>query len=425
MRRMYGVKKNMERQYAEYKKSGTWLHNSVSYKQDRYLDDNNKALANKLFNTLHIKQGYEVEQKYQDFEILLANLFDQIKKPISISLSKNNWGQSRYSMTSYFTITLVYKLYNAKFIEMKKGYDTERESRMTRIWATEKLLDYFPEFATCVLSKPIELVHLKDAKGKLQEYKDTAETWRIRTILKRINKVNSKADIKYLQYKLHANLIAIFRERFTWYGRLHTTGFRHYQGFDKLERAEFTINGDNIVELDYSGLQPNLLYASEGIQYFGDPYSVIDNRREIRPFLKQVLLRMINAKNETAAERSAKNWFYEKHEDEELEMIKRIIKLIDIDGTAVRTIMDKFFEAHKPIAHYFCHGKVTGMKLMNKDAKIALDIINHFAKKNVPILCVHDSFIVQKQYEEELNLVMKNTYKRHTGFRINVKKEIG
>jgi len=34
-------------------------------------------------------------------------------------------------------------------------------------------------------------------------------------------------------------------------------------------------------------------------------------------------------------------------------------------------------EAHKPISHYFCKGKDTGMRIMNKDAKIALDIVNH------------------------------------------------
>jgi hypothetical protein len=58
---------------------------------------------------------------------------------------------------------------------------------------------------------------------------------------------------------------------------------------------------------------------------------------------------------------------------------------------------------------------------MNADSKIALDVINHFAKKNISILSIHDSFIVQAQYKIELYNTMKAVYKKHTGFDINIK----
>lgn len=397
--------------------TGAWLQRNVRFDQDRYLNEENKLLASKLLDSLNIEGGYKAEQKLRDTEILLANLFQQTRKPVSISLNQNDYKQSRYNKVSYFIVALIYYLKEAKYIKMKRGFNNVKENpRMTRIWATDKLLSEFPLYTTGVFWKPTELVVLRDSKGKLKEYTDTRETWRIRDILKRVNEVNSKADIRYKASKLSAFLVAIFVEKFTWYGRLHSKGFRHYQGIkgkDK-ERAKITINGDPIKEWDYSGLHPNLLYAAEGIQYKGDPYSVVDKRPEARPFLKAILLCMLNAKNEITAERAANYWLYEAEPTEQEELKKLGI-------TRARPFIDKFMIEHEPIAHYFCKGKDTGMRVMNKDSKIALDIVNHFAKQDIPILSVHDSFIVQEKYREELLQVMKNEYKKHTGFRIKIK----
>ena len=79
--------------------------------------------------------------------------------------------------------------------------------------------------------------------------------------------------------------------------------------------------------------------------------------------------------------------------------------------------MQAFFDVHKSIAHYFCNGKESGLRIVNKDSKIALDIINHFVKQGRPILCIHDSFIVEQKYKNELKNVMKKTYTKHTKFR--------
>lgn len=413
MKRIKGVLEDAERQRAEFKESGAWLHDSVPFNQDRYLDDKNKALANQLFNFLHLEGGYKTEQRRKDFEILLANLFDQTIKPISISLNKNDWKSTRYNNSSYTTIKeLLSILHKKKYIDMKEGYYFVEGSRMTRISATERLLEYFPEYPTGVLSKPKELVILRDEKGKLKEYTDTRETWRIRAILSLVNEVNSKADIMYLQYKLQGALVAIFNERFTWYGRLHTKGFRHYQGFNEEERSEITINGNSVVEKDYSGLHPFLLYAEEGIQYSADPYSIIDKRPEVRPFLKIILLSMLNAKDEVSAEKAANYWLFQNNIERE--------QLLTLGVSRAKPFIDKFLEVHEKISHHFCKGKDTGMKIMNKDSKIALDVLNYFAKKNIPILCVHDSFIVQNQYQDELIQVMRDMYKKHTGFRIKI-----
>ncbi|NQU79982.1 MAG: hypothetical protein HQ543_00515 [Bacteroidetes bacterium] len=407
------VGKDAKKHREEFRKSGAWLHNSVKFNSDVHLSRKYKRLADKLFDSLQLQGVYKVEEKKMDFETLLANLFQQTRKPISISLSSNSWKDTIYNKTSYFIVALLSLLHNKKLLNMEKGFYIEHGSRMTRIWATDKLLEVFPEYNVNVFYKPVQLVIKKDSKGKLLDYKDTAKTWRIRTILERVNNVNSKADIRYQQYKLNAYLRAIFIERFTWYGRLHTKGFMHYQGFWKEEREEITINGDQIVELDYSGMHPHLLYAAEGKQYSGDPYSVLDERMEVRPFLKEILLCMLNAKDRTAAERAANYWLHKNPEERELLQFAGITK--------ARPLIDRFTEQHSKIAKYFCKGKATGMRIMNKDSKIALDVVNYFAKQDIPILAIHDSFIVQKQHRRELYNTMKRVYKKHTGFDIKIK----
>ncbi len=71
---------------------------------------------------------------------------------------------------------------------------------------------------------------------------------------------------------------------------------------------------------------------------------------------------------------------------------------------------------------HFCNGNDTGLRIMNLDSRIALDVIDHFAKQNIPILAIHDSFIVQDKYEKELRQVMEKTYEKHTkGFKCKIK----
>lgn len=393
--------------------SGAWLNKSIPFDQDHSLDEKHIALANQLFIQLQIKRGYNIEQKFNDLQVLLANLFHRGKKPIHISLNQNDWKKTRYNKVSYFIISLLDILHKENYITMDKGYFIEEGSRMTRISATDKLLEYCPEYNTAVVWNPSELVILRDNKKKPIDYKDTAETWRVRSILKLVNEVNNKSDIRYGDYKLQTYLRAVYNEKFTWYGRLHTKGYRHYQGLSGKQREEITINGNKVVEPDFSGLHPFLLYAEVGIQYLGDPYLVVEKNPIARPFLKQILLCMLNSNDFTSAERAANYWLYHNSSEKE--------KLATINITRAKPLMNKFIEAHQPISHYFCNGKDTGMRIMNKDAKIALDVVNHFAKQNIPILAIHDSFIVEEQYRDELCHVMKSIYKKHTGMRIKVK----
>lgn len=122
---------------------------------------------------------------------------------------------------------------------------------------------------------------------------------------------------------------------------------------------------------------------------------------------------MLNSADEHQAESSSNYWLKQNP--------IQARKLRALGVTRAKPFIDKFTERHQPIAHYFCKGKQTGLKIMNRDSRIALEVVNHFGKKGIPILSIHDSFIVQKQYRDELYDVMITTYHKVTGFEITVK----
>ena len=71
-------------------------------------------------------------------------------------------------------------------------------------------------------------------------------------------------------------------------------------------------------------------------------------------------------------------------------------------------------EYHKPIRQFFCSG--ISLELQNLDAKIATSIVAGFATRGIPVLPVHDSFIIAKSRQEELREAMQTAYRDHTGF---------
>lgn len=52
---------------------------------------------------------------------------------------------------------------------------------------------------------------------------------------------------------------------------------------------------------------------------------------------------------------------------------------------------------------------------MNEDSRITEYVIRHFTNKNVPVLTVHDSYIINYAYGEELRVVLKEAYENATG----------
>jgi hypothetical protein len=396
---------------SSYLKSGTELDACLTLTAEAH------PITRDLFHQLKLDTGYKQDKRFETLQIILANLLNRRgKTPVAISLNKNTYVHS--NMSYDFVKTTVDSMETQNLIDKRKGYRFgDKNAEYTKIWPTDELKDLFPRLDQYVIWVPHDVIELRDKDGKPKKFPNTPKIRTLRKKLDLINEVNSKAEIlsdgtDVLRTYLHA----IYTESFEYYGRLHSKGYRHYQGYSEDDRRSFTINGNPVVELDYKGLHPYLLYAHVGKQYWQDPYSIIDTRPEVRPFLKRILLAMVNSKLETA-EKASNRIFFDPQSDSDRRLAKALRK---IGINRARPHIDKFLEVHQPIRHLLGTGKTTGLKFMNKDAKIALDVMTHFAKQGIPILSIHDSFIVECQYKTELENVMKSVYRTHTGMRIRV-----
>lgn len=423
-----GVLLNAKIQSIRYRKSDEWLQKGVEFNNGYYLSGEYRETATNIFNKLGLGGGYKDSCKRKDFECLLANLLEcRLRRPLSISRNRNNWVNSQYNSITYFIIECMNALEENELIEMTLGYNNKEQkekSRNTRIWLTDKLLQHFPIKREHIHWQPVNLVELREFKSKKKKsYRKTKLTERIRSILQKTNKVNTNADILLFDndksYRLSPFLTAIYKGDFEHYGRLHVTGYRHnYQAFSEAKRAELLINDEQVIELDFKALHPYLLYASEGIQYIGDPYAVVDSRPLVRSYLKKILLCMLNSENVKQAEAAANRIFYEPRTAKE-KRTKELLNKMNIYHA--RPLMHEFENHHKAIAHYFYSGKKIGLKIMNTDSKIAIDVLEYFSNKDIPILPIHDSFIIQANFKDELQNIMKKMYRKRTGFRCVVK----
>lgn len=386
-----------------------WLDKVPDFNQNLRLPDRFNPMVQMLFERLDL-QGRYTDQKRIDLEVLIANLI-LVRSPVKISYKRSNWN-TWYHRASYGTITIIEKMEAEGLLQMRKGYtDEQGNARRTRIWITLKLLEECPELHPDVIWEPVRLVELKDENGNLVTYKPNAESNRVEKILRKAKEVNDAAEIRFESFKINGTLIAVYIKDFQHYGRLHTRGYRHYQGMNsKTERPYITINGNPTIELDYSALHPYLLYAKEGIQYEGDPYAAVNSDPELRDIYKTAFVAMINAPFNLAQKAINKKILDEYHI-----WGRRGVK-------KARPVMDDILREHQPIAKYLCSEDGFGLRLMNKDAKIALNVIRRFVMKGIPILAVHDSFIVEEQHADLLTDVMKQAYRENTkGMEINLK----
>lgn len=135
-----------------------------------------------------------------------------------------------------------------------------------------------------------------------------------------------------------------------------------------------------------------MLYAEEGLPIpdpaTDDVYTLEGFPEGTRAVVKKMLQIILNSKNpisaiKTIAKHCPKENYpevFEKHSYEDI----------------VRAFEDK----HRGIIHHFYSG--CGVALQKKDSQIAESVMLKLAESDMPVLCVHDSFIVRRDHEEAL-----------------------
>lgn len=186
-------------------------------------------------------------------------------------------------------------------------------------------------------------------------------------------------------------------------GRMDRGG-RLYGGWWQTIPSEFrrhiTINGRATVEIDFSEMHPTMLYQLSGqsapdniydlgIRRSGDPpYSVmVEPHKTRRRYIKKFLNALIN----------------DEHKQHRLsQQAQRAL------GLSHDALMQLILKKHPVIGDAL--GTDTGLYLQFLDSEIATTVLLDLMKQKIVALPVHDSFLVQAEFERELQEAMQRAY---------------
>ena len=349
---------------------------------------------------------------------------------LAVHMSKSGWkANSRYNALhlSSKMIEVIKLLVELDFLEFHKGY----EGRLSRIRPHERLLLLFSS-----INLPLSAVSFHQSKEVLEfrgdsgsdkssvkpklEYQSTDKTVKMRSLLLEYNKLLARSHLDvcslenpYLDrtikkgkrigetVRVHIDHRNIFVKR-VFNNSSWELGGRFYGGWwqqiDKDLRTDIMINNKPTLEVDYKAMHVALLLSEIGAGHDYDPYclnkSVFlqSNSFDQRAAVKQLVLMAINAGDKKTAFSAFRSDQPKGH------LFK---KLTNVE---LSQLLDAFIEQYPKLEPYLCTGK--GLELMYTDSCIAEHVMGHFIKMGVPILCVHDSFVVPYDQVLELRATM-------------------
>ncbi|NBB26563.1 hypothetical protein GVM20_15630 [Porphyrobacter sp. SLTP] len=282
------------------------------------------------------------------------------------------------------------------------------DGKQSRIRGTAKLIDLFEQDFDITphhigFAPWVELIVLREGADELGgtkrdiDYDDTPETARMRENLRRIN--TSLAGFRISLAKADAPIVDLppFMLRRIFSRGSFMLGGRFYGGqwidFPGEDRAALLIDGEEVVELDFSGLHPRLIYQMEGkpLPADADPYAVSGwTGQERRGWVKTAFLQVINGDKDAKL-----------HKPPDVPAAK-------IGKGGWDKLKQAMSEHHREIEGWFRSGK--GLELQRLDSDIAEATLLLLADQGVCCLPVHDSFIVPRSHESQLRVAMTQAY---------------
>ena len=206
-----------------------------------------------------------------------------------------------------------------------------------------------------------------------------------------------------------------------------------WQGVPSEYRKHIEIDGSVTVELDYSTLQPRILYAWSNHEIPNDSYILPSWGKEFRPLVKKAFSQLLNSDESS---RNPNQWhrFSPNIDPDPLPDDWRTIGKNERDkrrrdffakkyGRDYRDLIAELLEYHKPIEEFFFSG-VWG-KTQNIDSKIAERVMIHLLNEEIPItaLPIHDSFIVPFGAEHQLNEAMNKAFIEMVGIEPKIDRD--
>ncbi len=373
---------------------------------------------------------------------ILSNYAASKKAQTRLSRDKNRYKASSHNAdgVTYDILILgvVYWLEIDGYIYTDKDAIFKKEEgrgEQTRIKPYSKFIEWFKEDLQTLSKKIIafedtnpiiyqQVTKKKNSKGKpvkvkkVIPYEDTPKTIKMRKNINIINDCLKRhwsdlelTDVKWEELQtsllsdkkydyspilLHKQTIKrIFNDKdFTQGGRFYG-GW--WQTIPSPYRALITIDGSRTNEFDFGRLHPTMMYAEANATCEGDAYDIGINTKH-RDTIKELFNAMVQMKKFTDHPPRIK---------------------FSQTGKTWKQLRDMILKRHEPIKHMFFCGM--GNNLQYRDSIIAEQVMLHFAKNDIPVLPVHDSFIITAGLFIDLLEVMEKEFKKQIGVPIDIR----
>ena len=171
-----------------------------------------------------------------------------------------------------------------------------------------------------------------------------------------------------------------------------------WQQVSKDLRKQIFINDQPTAEVDFKAMHVSILSLENGVTLTADPYTpplglVPDTDEALqRAIVKQLVLTAINARDRKSAFSAFRDGWPAGHFGK------------GMTNGELTELLNVFIETHPHLADSLCSDQ--GIRLMYIDSCIAARVISIFTNRNIPVLCVHDSFIVPYQHVGWLKQVL-------------------
>lgn len=296
------------------------------------------------------------------------------------------------------------------------GYSTH-DSISSSFTGTDLLYDVFSnkvntDNSVKTIQEDTQRIVLKDKSKNMIDYKECDITEYSRKCLSTYNKYISQQHISYtdcedITHDAVCCLTRIFNQEIGNTGRLyHSEIINIKSGY----RESIQINGKNTIEIDFSNLHLRMLIDKYKCDKY--VYGVVDlytlplseqekqnkhNREAVKKALNIILN---NCKRHIACS-----------------AIQQYLNLENPNCSirSANTLLTKIEEAYSflPLQVILWQSKPLAYTLQRLDSDIALEIISAGVEDGVPVLPVHDSFIVTIDNTHWLQEMMGNTYRKH------------
>ena len=255
----------------------------------------------------------------------------------------------------------------------------------------------------------------------------------------------------------YVNLIPLPGQWFQYHRVMHDSienSGRWYAPFQsKLksdERKLLLINGKATVEVDYSNFHPRLIYHLNGV----DPDKTLINigfsatgdgsvdlyrcpgtlaPRKICKLALNIIIfsnskiQAIQAISNIISSEIAAHGSFPRHKNDDKkwhviieepfeQSAEDMAYVKELEGLDAEAVYEWICHDHSMISEYFCQANGHAWKMLQAiDSDIADKIMTHFLLKGRPCVCIHDSFRVWAEDEQELIQVMIERYQNVTG----------